>query len=499
MTAPRSAPMPASPTPRSPSPSLPAWCGSTASDGAAAEASKTASTATPRLQRRARPARRRRRHRPSESRRSARRSNARHDPRIAAGPQSPITPARMSRASSAATAPAPALLLALLLLMPLPAARCPGPVGPRGAGRARHPGRGEHPCPACRRCRPANLYSEAAANRLSAAVAEALPRVYVPDVGSGRRHGDRPRHLDRGRPLPRRAQPAARHARLGPRHALGGEQRRPAAARAAGWCRSTPRPASRASRSKWTTPTTSGHPRRALGHRRGRDRSGAWSSAIHPLALQRAADAELSRHQPCRLRHRRALCHLHLRVRRRAGQDRPRRRQRRRHAQALQGGMPPGHPHRAGRQGLLCRRHDGRRRVRARRRRLRRDRLHPDRHRHPRGSIPTATGASSTSPIAAPTRSAARRMAAAASRSSTSAQGRWIRPGPSPAAAAWTWAMSAPTRRTLWLSAASTTSSMPSTPRAARCAASRVGHTPTVSPSGPSPDAYSLGHAGNMR
>jgi len=69
--------------------------------------------------------------------------------------------------------------------MPLPAARAQVQSDPEGPAVPAAPAAvdtlpGMPPVPD-----PANLYSEAAANRLSAAVAGALPRVYVPDVGSG--------------------------------------------------------------------------------------------------------------------------------------------------------------------------------------------------------------------------------------------------------------------------------------------------------------------------
>ena len=82
--------------------------------------------------------------------------------------------------------------------------------------------------------------------------------------------------------------------------------------------------------------------------------------------------------------------------------------------------------------------------------------------------IPAATARSSMSPTAAPTISPARETAGAACRWSTSPPARSSPTGPFRAAAARTWATSAPTANGCGCRAATTASSTPSTPRTAR-------------------------------
>ena len=73
---------------------------------------------------------------------------------------------------------------------------------------------------------PANLYSETRSGQMSPAVANALPRVYVPEPVVQRRLRDRSRHPQGGGPLQGRHQPAARRPVVGPQDPLGHQQRR---------------------------------------------------------------------------------------------------------------------------------------------------------------------------------------------------------------------------------------------------------------------------------
>ena len=112
-------------------------------------------------------------------------------------------------------------------------------------------------------------------------------------------------------------------------------------------------------------------------------------------------------------------------------------------------------------------------------------------------SIRAATGASSTSPIAA-RRSAASRVGWAAFPSSTSRHARSKRTGRCPVAAVPTWGTSARTARHLWLSAR-----FDNAVYAVDTASGTVQSIPVGKGAGltvwPQPGRYSLGHTGNMR
>ena len=149
---------------------------------------------------------------------------------------------------------------------------------------------------------------------------------------------------------------------------------------------------------------------------------------------------------------------------------------------------------------LLRRRHDARRRVHDRRR---------DASPRPASSRPAsartastraATARSSTSPTAARTRSTAPPNGpGSVSVLDFATAHRSTRPGRSPAAAAPTWATSAPTARRCGSAAATTTSSTRSTRRPARSRSSRSAREPHGLTVWPQPGRYSLGHTGNMR
>ena len=68
---------------------------------------------------------------------------------------------------------------------------------------------------------PANLYSDASADRFSPAVSGALPRVYVPKSALERRFGDRPGDVRGRRPFQGGHEPPARGALVGPEVAMG--------------------------------------------------------------------------------------------------------------------------------------------------------------------------------------------------------------------------------------------------------------------------------------
>ena len=138
---------------------------------------------------------------------------------------------------------------------------------------------------------------------------------------------------------------------------------------------------------------------------------------------------------------------------------------------------------------------------RRRRRRFKRDRLHPDRHRHARPLSRAATARSSTSPTAArntihgPPQRQGQRVG-----DRLRDRARSTPPGRSPAAAAPTWATSAPTARAVAVAAATTTSSTRiDTDDAAPSTKIPVGKEPHGLTVWPQPGRYSLGHTGNMR
>ena len=226
-------------------------------------------------------------------------------------------------------------------------------------------------------------------------------------------------------------------------------------------------------------------------------------------------------HQSRRLLDRRHVRDLHVRIRGHRRQDRPRQpqgaglhagdparpadqdrqgagRQRRDHLHDVEG-HAAGHPRVARRQALLRRRHDGRRRARRRRRDVRGRSASSRPARARTASIRAATARSSTSPIAARTRSTARRRARAACRSSTSRRRRSRRTGRFPAAAAPTWATSAPTASGCGYRAATTTSCTRSTRRSGAVKIIPVGKEPHGLTVWPQPGRYSLGHTGNLR
>ncbi len=125
--------------------------------------------------------------------------------------------------------------------------------------------------------------------------------------------------------------------------------------------------------------------------------------------------------------------------------------------------------------------------------------LHPDRDRHARPLPEPRRHQALRRRTAARTRSTARRTGRAASASSTLPPARSRRPGRSPAAAAPTWAMSAPTANSCGCPAATTTSSTTSTPTTGAVTKIPVGIEPHGLTVWPQPGRYSLGHTGNMR
>ena len=115
------------------------------------------------------------------------------------------------------------------------------------------------------------------------------------------------------------------------------------------------------------------------------------------------------------------------------------------------------------------------------------------------GSIRAATERSSTSPIAARTTSPASRTARAASRCSISPRAKSSPPGRFPAAAAPTWAMSAPTANGCGSRAATTASIYAFNTDDGSVKTIPVGGMPHGLTVWPQPGRYSLGHTGNMR
>ena len=128
------------------------------------------------------------------------------------------------------------------------------------------------------------------------------------------------------------------------------------------------------------------------------------------------------------------------------------------------------------------------------------DRLHPDRHRRARPLSRAATARSSTSPTAAPTRSTARaaRQGQRVGDRLRHQQGR-RRPGRSPAAAAPTWATSAPTASTCGCRGRFDDVVYRIDTTIGAVDKIKVGKEPHGLTVWPQPGRYSLGHTGNMR
>ena len=305
---------------------------------------------------------------------------------------------------------------------------------------------------------PANLYSETAGRPHEPRGGGRAAAGVRPERQVQRRLRDRSRHAQGGGPLQGRHQSPARRPVVGPQDPLGHQQRRGPHRREPHAHRSHHRQARQGHRGGRSLQHVL-HAR--TGGRRSwwRRRSSGWTSAI-PTPWRcsgRCPRAELRRHQPRRLLHRRPLRHLHLRVPGQPGQDRPRRPQGAGVPQALQGPHAPGHPRLAGRQDLLRGRDPVGRRVPGGRRDLHRGGLHRHRRGLARALSQPRRRRSSTSSTGARRGCTGRRRARAAWRSSTSPRGRSRRPGSSPAGAARTWAMSAPTASSSGCPAATTT------------------------------------------
>ena len=149
---------------------------------------------------------------------------------------------------------------------------------------------------------------------------------------------------------------------------------------------------------------------------------------------------------------------------------------------------------------VLRRGDDARRRVHDRSVLVHRDRLHPDRHRHARAlPEPRRHQALRRQPRAGPRREQHAERARQRVGDRLRHEGRSSSRGPSPAAAAPTWATSASTAARCGSAVATTTSSTRSTPPTARVTKIPVGQEPHGLAVWPQPGRYSLGHTGNMR
>ena len=233
----------------------------------------------------------------------------------------------------------------------------------------------------------ANLYGDAAAGKLSEAVRDALPRVYVPNLQSNDVYVIDPATftvVDKFR------------VGLNPQHVV------PSWDLKTLWVANNAENTTKGSLTPIDPKT--GKPGKAIavddpynmyftpdGKDGDRRRRGVQAARLPRPADDGAEvvarDPRLQGNQPRRLLDRRPLRDLHVRVRRHAGQDRPGRTQGARLPQALDRQDAAGHPRLARRQHVLRRRHDGRRRVRRRRRELQGDRLRQDRQGHAR-SLP---------------------------------------------------------------------------------------------------------------
>ena len=152
---------------------------------------------------------------------------------------------------------------------------------------------------------------------------------------------------------------------------------------------------------------------------------------------------ELRGREPRRLLDRREVRDLHLRVPGQPGEGRHREPHRDRlpHAERRNERDAAGHPRVARRQHVLRRRDDARRRVHDRPVLVHRDRLHPDRHRHARPlPQPRRHQALRREPWAGPRREQHEERARQRVGDRLRDEGRSSSPGPSPVAAAPTWA-----------------------------------------------------------
>ena len=346
----------------------------------------------------------------------------------------------------------------------------------------------------------ANLYGDAGAGKLSEAVRGALARVYVPEPAVERRLRHRPGDLQGRRPLPRRPQPAARRAVVGPEDALGRQQRREHDQGQPDADRSDDRQAGQGDRGRRPVQHVL-HARRQGGDRRRRGVQAArlprpaddGAEVVAGDAAVRAASTTptsrstgASRSSPASS----AACWSKIDMvgRKVLG-----------YLKLSTGKMPQDIRVSPDGSDLLRRRHDGRRRVRDRRRELQGDRLRQDRQGHAR-------------PVPEPRRQEALRRQPRLEQDPRRRARHGQRLGARLRDPQGRRDLADPRRRqprhgqrqrrrqvALARRAATTTSSMRSTRRPARSRSSRSAREPHGLTVWPQPGRYSLGHTGNMR